>query len=146
MERKTPPPPFHLKFPFFFIHPLLVLNLQGFEVKLARKLIPSITKLFIPSQLLVILVFFQYYKCQFQVGLSWLAFFVPPEVISGRMVLLITLLLMLTHLGELLLPCNNGSGDDCGTNSQPGLTSPYQELLLRPRVLLTVPSLQLTSG
>ena len=41
----------------FFIHPLLVLNLQGFEVKLARKLIPSITKLFIPSQLLVILVF-----------------------------------------------------------------------------------------
>ena len=89
---------------------------------------------------------FQYYKCQFQVGLSWLAFFVPPEVISGRMVLLITLLLMLTHLGELLLPCNAGSGDDCGTNSQPGLMSPYQELLLRPRVLLTAPSLQLTSG
>jgi len=60
-------------------------SVQGFEVKLARKLIPSITKLYIPSQLLV--------------GLSWLAFFVPPEVISGRMVLLITLLLMLTHLG-----------------------------------------------
>ena len=39
------------------MHPLLVLNVQGFEVKLARKLIPSITKLFIPSQLLVTLVF-----------------------------------------------------------------------------------------
>lgn len=35
-----------------------------------------------------------------QVSLSWLAFFVPPEVISGRMVLLITLLLMLTHIGD----------------------------------------------
>ena len=56
MERESPPP-FPFKISIFFIHVLLVLNLQGFEVKLARKLIPSITKLFIPSQLLVILVF-----------------------------------------------------------------------------------------
>ena len=34
------------------------------------------------------------------VALSWLAFFVPPEVISGRMVLLVILLLMLTNVGK----------------------------------------------
>ena len=36
-------------------------------------------------------------------SLSWLAFFVPPEVISGRMVLLVTLLLMLTQTGVVSL-------------------------------------------
>ena len=79
---------------------------QGFEVKMARKLVPSITKLYIPSQLLVLITMFTHMfvtsYLSTQVGLSWLAFFVPPEVISGRMVLLITLLLMLTHLGEQL--------------------------------------------
>ena len=60
-------------------------SVQGFEVKMERKLLPSLTKFYIPTQLLV--------------ALSWLAFFVPPEVISGRMVLLITILLMLTNIG-----------------------------------------------
>ena len=73
---------------------------------MARKLVPSITKLYIPSQLLVLITMFTHTfvtaYLSTQVGLSWLAFFVPPEVISGRMVLLITLLLMLTHLGEQL--------------------------------------------
>ena len=73
---------------------------------MARKLVPSITKLYIPSQLLVLITMFTHMfvtsYLSTQVGLSWLAFFVPPEVISGRMVLLITLLLMLTHLGEQL--------------------------------------------
>ena len=61
-------------------------SVQGFEVKMERKLLPSLTKFYIPTQLLV--------------ALSWLAFFVPPEVISGRMVLLITILLMLTNIGS----------------------------------------------
>ena len=61
-------------------------SVQGFEVKMERKLLPSLTKFYIPTQLLV--------------ALSWLAFFVPPEVISGRMVLLITILLMLVNIGK----------------------------------------------
>ena len=47
---------------------------------------PSLTQFYIPTQLMV--------------ALSWLAFFVPPEVISGRMVLLVILLLMLTNIGK----------------------------------------------
>ena len=61
-------------------------SVQGFEVKLQRKILPSLTKFYIPTQLMV--------------ALSWLAFFVPPEVISGRMVLLVILLLMLTNVGK----------------------------------------------
>ena len=61
-------------------------SVQGFEVKLQRKLLPALTKFYIPTQLMV--------------ALSWLAFFVPPEVISGRMVLLVILLLMLTNVGN----------------------------------------------
>ena len=61
-------------------------SVQGFEVKLKRKVLPSLTKFYIPTQLMV--------------ALSWLAFFVPPEVISGRMVLLVILLLMLTNIGK----------------------------------------------
>ena len=49
-------------------------------------MLPSLTKFYIPTQLMV--------------ALSWLAFFVPPEVISGRMVLLVILLLMLTNVGK----------------------------------------------
>ena len=49
-------------------------------------MLPSLTKFYIPTQLMV--------------ALSWLAFFVPPEVISGRMVLLVILLLMLTNDGK----------------------------------------------
>ena len=64
-------------------------SVQGFEVKMERKLLPSLTKFYIPTQLLV--------------ALSWLAFFVPPEVISGRMVLLITILLMLVNIGKVQL-------------------------------------------
>ena len=60
--------------------------MQGFEVKMVRKLLPSLIKFYIPSQFLV--------------SLSWLAFFVPPEVISGRMVLLVTILLILTNIGK----------------------------------------------
>ena len=62
-------------------------SVQGFEVKLQRKLLPALTKFYIPTQLMV--------------ALSWLAFFVPPEVISGRMVLLVILLLMLTNVGKI---------------------------------------------
>lgn len=61
-------------------------SVQGFEVKLKRKVFPSLTKFYIPTQLMV--------------SLSWLAFFVPPEVISGRMILLVVLLLMLTNVGK----------------------------------------------
>ena len=64
-------------------------SVQGFEVKLQRKILPSLTKLYIPTQLMV--------------ALSWLAFFVPPEVISGRMILLVILLLMLTNVGNELM-------------------------------------------
>ena len=60
--------------------------MQGFEVKMVRKLLPSLIKFYIPSQFLV--------------SLSWLAFFVPPEVISGRMVLLVTIMLILTNIGK----------------------------------------------
>ena len=62
-------------------------SVQGFEVKLQRKILPALTKFYIPTQLMV--------------ALSWLAFFVPPEVISGRMVLLVILLLMLTNVGKI---------------------------------------------
>jgi len=71
-------------------------SVQGFEVKLKRKVLPSLTKFYIPTQLMV--------------ALSWLAFFVPPEVISGRMVLLVILLLMLTNIGisvEESVPANS---------------------------------------
>ena len=62
-------------------------SVQGFEVKLQRKILPALTKFYIPTQLMV--------------ALSWLAFFVPPEVISGRMILLAILLLMLTNVGKI---------------------------------------------
>ena len=65
-------------------------SVQGFEVKLKRKVFPSLTKFYIPTQLMV--------------SLSWLAFFVPPEVISGRMILLVVLLLMLTNVGKSATP------------------------------------------
>ena len=65
-------------------------SVQGFEVKLKRKVYPSLTKFYIPTQLMV--------------SLSWLAFFVPPEVISGRMILLVVLLLMLTNVGKSTTP------------------------------------------
>ncbi|XP_023328635.1 glycine receptor subunit beta-type 4 [Eurytemora carolleeae] len=60
-------------------------SVQGFEVRLDRRLAPMLTRMYIPTQLLVFT--------------SWLAFFVPPEVVSGRMVLLVTLFLMIINIG-----------------------------------------------
>lgn len=56
----------------------------GFKVHLTRFITPIIIKVYIPSSILVVS--------------SWVSFLIPPELVPGRMALLVTVLLMMLNL------------------------------------------------
>ena len=58
----------------------------GFQIKLERRLFPFILAYFLPSFLLVLI--------------SFISFYIDPDVVPGRMALLITLVLMLINLSN----------------------------------------------
>ena len=58
----------------------------GFQIRLSRRLFPFILAYFLPSFLLVLN--------------SFISFYIDPDVVPGRMALLITLVLMLINLSN----------------------------------------------
>jgi hypothetical protein len=57
---------------------------SGFNVHFTRFITPIIIKVYIPSSILVVS--------------SWVSFLIPPELVPGRMALLVTVLLMMLNL------------------------------------------------
>ena len=60
--------------------------MAGFNIHLKRILVPYILNVYLPSGLLV--------------AASWISFFVPPDIVPGRMALLVTILLMLINISS----------------------------------------------
>ena len=58
----------------------------GFKIRLERRLFPFILAYYLPSSLLVLI--------------SFISFYIDPDVVPGRMALLITLVLMLINLSN----------------------------------------------
>jgi len=57
---------------------------SGWRIALKRKILIHLTEAFMPSTLFV--------------ALSWLSFLIPPDVVPGRMALLVTMLLVLVNI------------------------------------------------
>ncbi len=60
--------------------------MTGFEISLVRILNPFLFNAYMPSGILVVA--------------SWISFFIPPEIVPGRMALLVTTLLMLINFSS----------------------------------------------
>ncbi len=58
-------------------------SFAGFNLHLERIMIPFLLNVYLPSGVLV--------------AGSWIGFFIPPELVPGRMALLVTILLMLMN-------------------------------------------------
>ena len=58
--------------------------MAGFELTLTRKMRPYFIRCYLPSGVFVIV--------------SWISFLVPPEIVAGRLGLLITLFLVLVNI------------------------------------------------
>ena len=58
----------------------------GFQVKLVRDFSPFLLNIYLPSFILV--------------TFSWISFWIPPEIIPGRMGLLVTIYLVLANIGN----------------------------------------------
>ena len=59
-------------------------SVYGFEMQLSRSLGPFILSIYLPSAMFV--------------TMSWVAFFVPPDIVPARIVLLVTLCLVLVNM------------------------------------------------
>jgi len=59
-------------------------SVYGFEMQLSRSLGPFILSIYLPSAMFV--------------SMSWVAFFVPPDIVPARIVLLVTLCLVLVNM------------------------------------------------
>merc|ERR1719350_295926 len=59
-------------------------SVYGFEVRISRSLGPYILSVYLPSAMFVMM--------------SWVSFFVPPDVVPARIVLLVTLCLVLINM------------------------------------------------
>jgi len=59
-------------------------SVYGFEIRLSRSLGPFILSIYLPSAMFVMM--------------SWVSFFVPPDVVPARIVLLVTLCLVLINM------------------------------------------------
>ena len=58
----------------------------GFHIELTRNFSPFILNIYLPSMILV--------------SFSWISFWIPPEIIPGRMGLLVTIYLVLANIGN----------------------------------------------
>ena len=70
----------------FATHGNISYSRTGFRIGLSRRLFPFLLAFFLPSFLLT--------------SISFISFFIDPEVVPGRMALLITLVLMLINLSN----------------------------------------------
>merc|ERR1719510_1721812 len=59
-------------------------SVYGFEIKLTRSIGPFILSVYLPSAMFVMM--------------SWVSFFVPPDIVPARIVLLVTLCLVLINM------------------------------------------------
>ena len=65
-------------------------SVYGFEMQLSRSLGPFILSIYLPSAMFV--------------TMSWVAFFVPPDIVPARIVLLVTLCLVLVNMFNYIIP------------------------------------------
>ena len=61
-----------------------VYSVSGFEIRLERRFSAFFSSIYLPTIMLV--------------GISFIGFFIPPQMVPGRMALLVTIFLMLVNI------------------------------------------------